>query len=102
MPAEKIEDLSLVQLRGLRLEIAALLEHQATFSKQMLRLFEHVDKPSDEVRAQAAEVRKDFREVKPDIILLESQNISRHGEAINALRCIKGLATATGDFEGPK
>jgi hypothetical protein len=91
MVDEKLEDITLVQLRGLRREVAALLENQATFSKQMVRLYEHVDKLSDEVRGLAVEVRRDFQSVKSDIIMLESQNISRHGETINAIRRIEGI-----------
>jgi hypothetical protein len=84
MVDEKLEDATLVQLRGLRREVAALLENQATFSKQMVRLYEHVDKLTDEVR-------RDFQSVKSDIIMLESQNISRHGETINAIRRIEAI-----------
>ena len=61
-----------------------MLENQATFSKQMVRLYEHVDKLTDEVR-------RDFQSVKSDIIALESQNISRHGETINAIRRIEAI-----------
>ncbi len=80
----KLEDAALVQLRGLRREVAALLENQATFSKQVVRLYEHVDKLTDEVR-------RDFQSVKSGIIMLESQNISRHGETINAIRRIEAI-----------
>jgi hypothetical protein len=84
MAEEKLEDITLVQLRGLRREVAALLENQATFSKQIVRLYEHVDRLTDEVR-------RDFQSVKSDIIALENQNISRHGETINALRRIENV-----------
>jgi hypothetical protein len=84
MADEKLEDLTLVQLRGLRREVAALLENQATFSKQIVRLYEHVDRLTDEVR-------RDFKSVNSDIIMLENQNISRHGETISALRRIEAI-----------
>ncbi len=84
MPDEKLEDITLVQLCGLRREVAALLENQATFAKQIVRLYEHVDRLTDEVR-------RDFQSVKSDIIMLENQNISRHGETINAIRRIEAM-----------
>jgi hypothetical protein len=91
MADEKLEDAALVQLRGLRREVAALLENQATFSKQVVRLYEHVDKLSDDLRGLTDEVRRDFQSVKSDIIMLESQDISRHGETINAIRRIEAI-----------
>jgi hypothetical protein len=91
MAEESLEDIPLVQLRGLRREVAALLENQTTFSKQVVRLYEHVDRLSDDVRSLADEVRRDFKSGKSDIIMLENQNISRHGETINALRRIESV-----------
>lgn len=90
MADEKLEDITLVQLRGLRREVGALLENQVTFSKQMVRLDEHVDRLSDDVRGLRDEVRREFQAVKSDIVMLENQNISRHGEIINAIRRIEG------------
>ena len=84
MADEKLEDITLVHLRGLRREVAALLENQATFSKQIVRLYEHVDRLTDEVR-------RDFQSVKSDIVMLENQNISRHDETINAIRRIEAI-----------
>ena len=92
MSDEKVEDIVVFQLRGIRRELSALLENQATFSKQIVRLYEHVDKLTDEMR-------QDFTAIKSDIISLESQNISRHGETINALRRIEGLERRRGDPE---
>ena len=82
MADERLEDVTLVHLRGLRREVAALLENQTTFSKQMVRLHEHVERLTDEVR-------RDFQSVKSDIVMLENQNISRHGETISAIRRIE-------------
>lgn len=84
MADEKLEDVTLVHLRGLRREVAALLENQTIFSKQIVRLYEHVDRLTDEVR-------RDFQSVKADIVMLENQNISRHGETINAIRRIEAI-----------
>jgi hypothetical protein len=91
MHDEKLEDVALVHLRGLRREVAALLENQATFSKQMVRLYEYVDRLSDDLRGLRGEVRRDFQSVKSDIVTLENQNISRHGETINAIRRIEAI-----------
>ena len=91
MADEKLEDVALVHLRGLRREVAALLENQATFSKQMVPLYEHVDRLSDDLRGLRDEVRRDFQSVKSDIVTLENQNISRHGETINAIRRIEAI-----------
>jgi hypothetical protein len=88
---EKLEDIPLVHLRGLPREVAALLENQATFSKQMVRLYEHVDRLSDGLRGLRDEVRRDFQSVKSDIVMLENQNIYRHGETINAIRRIEAI-----------
>jgi hypothetical protein len=84
MADEKLEDVALVHLRGLRREVAALLENQTIFSKQIVRLYEHVDRLTDEVR-------RDFQSVKSDIVMLENQNISRHDETINAIRRIEAI-----------
>ncbi len=84
MADERLEDITLVHLRGLRREVAAVLENQATFAKQIVRLYEHVDRLTDEVR-------RDFQSVKSDILLLENQNISRHGGTINAIRRIEAI-----------
>ena len=84
MADEKREDVALVHLRGLRREVAALLENQTIFSKQIVRLYEHVDRLTDEVR-------RDFQSVKSDIVMLENQNISRHDETINAIRRIEAI-----------
>jgi hypothetical protein len=84
MADEKLEDVALVHLRGLRREVAALLENQTIFSKQIVRLYEHVDRLTDEVR-------RDFQSVKSDIDMLENQNISRHDETINAIRRIEAI-----------
>jgi hypothetical protein len=91
MADEKLDDIALVHLRGLRREVAALLENQATFSKQMVRLYDHVDRLSDDLRGLRDEVRRDFQSVKSDIVILENQNISRHGETINAIRRIEAI-----------
>jgi hypothetical protein len=88
------EEKLVVQLRGLRRDIAALLENQATFSKQIVRLYEHVDRLTDEVR-------RDFQSVKSDVIALENQNISRHGETINALRRIENVEQSGTSGGGP-
>jgi predicted nucleic acid-binding Zn-ribbon protein len=97
MADEKLEDLTLVQLRGIRREMMAMLENQATFSKQITRMYEEIGKLSDEVRALRDDVRRDLRDVKSDIISLESQNISRHGETINAIRRIEALERSGSD-----
>ena len=91
MADEKLDDIALVHLRGLRREVAALLENQATFSKQMVRLYDHVDRLSDDLRGLRDEVRRDFQSVRSDIVMLENQNISRHGETINAIRRIEAI-----------
>jgi hypothetical protein len=95
MSDQKLEGLTLVQLRGIRREIAAVLENQATFSKQIVRLYEHVDKLTDEVRA-------DFKLMKSDIIALENQNISRHGETIEAIRRIEDVERRNSRKGNPK
>jgi len=64
MSEDNLEDIALVQLRGLRREVAALLENQTTFSKHIVRLYEPVDRLSDDVRSLADDVRRDFKSVK--------------------------------------
>jgi hypothetical protein len=123
----KIEDLTLVQLRGIRREIGAMLENQAMFSKQVLRLYEQVGRLADELHVTnkkvnsldekvgaitvkvdvltvkvdniESEFRKEFQIVKSDIILLEMQNMSRHGETINALRRVEALERGPTDVD---
>lgn len=76
------DDLVLVQLRGMRREFQAVIEQQA-------RLFEYFSRLQGQIAAFRDEIRADVNTIRSDILLLEGQNASRHGEILNLMRQIE-------------
>ena len=82
--ADEPENLVLLQLQGLRREMAAVLEWQ-------VRDRELTSKIYNELTAVRSEIRGEMREVKADLILLENQMQNRHNEVLTVIRRLDAL-----------
>ena len=82
--ADEPENLVLLQLQGIRREIAAMLERQ-------VRDRELVTKVYNEVLGFRSEVREDIREIKSDLVLLENQMQNRHNEVLALIRRLDAI-----------
>jgi uncharacterized coiled-coil DUF342 family protein len=78
--ADEPENLVLLQLQGIRREMAALLDRQ-------VRDRELISKVFNEVMA----IRSDVREVKSDLVTLENQMQNRHNEVLGVIRRLDAL-----------
>jgi hypothetical protein len=78
--ANEPEDPVLVELRSLRRELAALLEHQTTFARQQTKIVETLE-----------EIRRQIGDARSEIVLLESHNITRHTEILAILRRLEDV-----------
>jgi hypothetical protein len=77
--ADEPENLVLLQLQGMRREMAALLERQVRDRELMSKVY-------NELMAFRAETREEFRDVKTDLITLENQLLNRHNEVLSVIR----------------
>lgn len=76
------QDIVLLELQGLRRELAAVLEQQETFMRHMIRLADgQVD-----LSRQMMELTAALSEIRSDVLLLKSQNLTRHNEVLDILR----------------
>jgi hypothetical protein len=82
--ADEPDNMVLLQLQGLRREMAAMLERQ-------VRDRELVSKFFGEFLAFREEARKDMRELKSDLITLENQMQNRHNEVLSVIRRLDTL-----------
>jgi predicted nuclease with TOPRIM domain len=82
--ADEPENLVLLQLQGLRCEMATLLEHRACARKLVLRIY-------NELMAFRSEVREEMHELKGDMISLENQMQNRHNEVLSVMRRLDAL-----------
>lgn len=82
--ADEPENLVLLQLQGIRREIAAMLERQ-------VRDRELVTKVYNELLGFRSEVREDIREIKSDLVLLENQMQNRHNEVLAVIRRLDAI-----------
>ena len=78
--ADEPENLVLLQLQGIRREMAALLDRQ-------VRDRELISKVYNEVLS----LRSEVREVKSDLITLENQMQNRHNEVLSVIRRLDAL-----------
>ncbi len=78
--ADEPENLVLIQLRGLRGEMGALLERQ-------VRDRELISKVYNEVLS----LRSEVRELKSDFVTLENQLQNRHNELLSVVRRLDAL-----------
>ena len=85
--ADEPENLVLLQLQGMRREMAVFLERQ-------VRDRELISKIYNELMAFRSEMREDIREVKGDLLMLENQMLNRHNEILGIIRRIDALGLA--------
>src|SRR5438093_237774 len=99
--ADQPENLVLIQLQGLRREMAAMLERQvrdreltSTLYSELIKIYDELAKVRGEVakvREEVATVREEvasfrvetkqeFRDLRADLIMLENQMQNRHNE----------------------
>lgn len=86
---EATEDLVLVQLRDMRRENAVMREQQIRIVELLGRVSNDLGGLRSEIaglRSEMAAMRAERAHVKSDVILLENQNMSRHGEVLLILR----------------
>lgn len=87
------ENIVLVQLIGLRREMAALIEDRIRDRELIVRLAQRMEEGFANLRSELQglrreqqELRHDQQEVKSDIVLLENRLLSRHGEILSIPR----------------
>ena len=78
--ADEPENLVLLQLQGIRREMAALLDRQ-------VRDREMVSKVYNEVMS----LRSEVRELKSDLLTVENQMQNRHNEVLGVIRRLDAL-----------
>ncbi len=78
--ADDPENLMLLQLRGIRREMAALLDRQVPDRELISKVY-------NEVMA----VRSDVRELRSDLLTLENQMQNRHNEVRGVIRRLDAL-----------
>jgi uncharacterized coiled-coil DUF342 family protein len=79
MPDEP-ENLVLLQLQGIRREMAALLERQVRDRELITKVYNEV-----------LTVRAEVREIKSDLITVENQMQNRHNEVLSVVRRLDAL-----------
>lgn len=82
--ADEPQNLVLLQLQGMRREMAALLDRQ-------VRDRELISKIYNELMAFRSEMREEIREVKSDLLTLENQMQNRHNEVLSVIRRLDAL-----------
>ena len=87
------DNLILIQLREMRREHAAAMGAVSTAMRAVESAFRQITSVAGDVgsiRVDIAELRLEmqtgFRELRGDMLHLENQNISRHGETLNLFR----------------
>ena len=80
--ADEPESLVLVQLRGIRREMATLLERQVRDRELTAKLYDEILA----VRSEVQEVRRDVRELRSDFLRLENEMLNRHNEVLEVVR----------------
>ena len=73
------DNLVLVQLRGMRREMAAILENQRRDRELITRLALRVDQGF-------ADLRRDIGEIRSDMVQLENGLLNRHTEILDVMR----------------
>jgi seryl-tRNA synthetase len=81
------ENLVLVELRGIRREFRAMLENQQTFARQQGQFLEGMNNLSNDIK----DLRRVVQDLRSDVVMLESHNITRHNEILDILRRIESI-----------
>jgi hypothetical protein len=77
-----------------RAEVRSVMEQLKTVMTYLQRSSEATAKASEEVHLMRADMVREFQKVHSDVLHLENQNISRHGETMAQLRRIEELETS--------
>ena len=80
------ENLVLVQLRGMRREMAAILENQRRDRELITRLALRVDQGFARVDEALVDLRRDIGEIRSDMVQLENGLLNRHTEILDVMR----------------
>ena len=86
-----VEDLTLRHLRALRVQHEKDREVLVRLGELVSRLADRVGDTMSAVKDMDARMTNSFNEVRSDIVLLENQNISRHGEVLGILHRLDEL-----------
>lgn len=89
---ETPEIIVLREIRSLRPDVQATMEAVATSMNQTKRVYERLQQFHDDVTALRAELRQGFLKSEMDIVSLENQSVSRHGDAMNLARNNRNLS----------
>ncbi len=84
--ADEPNNLVLVQLRGMRREMAAILENQRRDRELITRLALRVDQGFARVDEALVDLRRDIGEIRSDIVQLENGLLNRHTEILDVMR----------------
>jgi uncharacterized coiled-coil DUF342 family protein len=78
--ADEPENLVLLQLQGMRREMAALLDRQVRDRELISKIYNEV-----------LSLRSEIRELKSDFVTLENQMQNRHNEVLGVIRRLDAL-----------
>ncbi len=84
--ADEPDNLVLVQLRGMRREMAAILENQRRDRELITRLALRVDQGFARVDEAFVDLRRDIGEIRSDMVRLENGLLDRHTEILDVVR----------------
>ncbi len=84
--ADEPNNLVLVQLRGMRREMAAILDNQRRDRELITRLALRVDQGFARVDEALADLRRDIGEIRSDMVQLENGLLNRHTEILDVVR----------------
>ena len=89
--ADEPESLVLVQLRGIRREMATLLERQVRDRELTTKLYNEILA----VRSEMQEVRRDVRGLRSEFLRLENERPNRHSEVLEVVRRLDEVGPPT-------
>lgn len=87
-PKSEPGDLTLVHLRGLRKEMAAMFENHARDRQLIIRMMERLESVSTRMDEGFASIRRDIAGLSNDVLLLENNLLTRHNEILDLARKI--------------
>jgi uncharacterized coiled-coil DUF342 family protein len=85
--ADEPENLVLLQLQGMRREMAAMLERQVRDRELVSKVYNEVIA----LRSELQQVRSEVHELKSDLISVENQMQNRHNEVLGVIRRLDAL-----------
>ena len=89
--ADEPENPILIQLRGIRREMATLLERQVRDRELTTKLYNEILA----VRSEVQEVQRDVRDLRGDFLRLENDMLNRHNEVLEVMRRLDEVGLPT-------